>query len=165
MTDLTITRINQSFDRINCDFSLKSNLSDYFSYILPNAKFTPLGKMGLWDGKIRLFDVKKMLLPAGLRPALLKYCYEYDYSYQEDELKSTEISMEEVIEWVKTLNLPDHIPPQSYQLQAIIEAEKNRRNLFLSATASGKTLIAYLLFRWFKPKKLLVIVPRTALVN
>ena len=63
---------------------------------------------------------------------------------------------------MKTLTLP--FEPRDYQLEAFNEAVKYNRTLLLSPTASGKSLIIYLLSRYYD-KKTVIIVPTTSLVE
>ena len=50
------------------------------------------------------------------------------------------------------------IEPRGYQLQAFSFAVRNRRAVLVSPTGSGKSLIAYLIARWYN-KRTLIIVP------
>jgi hypothetical protein len=96
--DITISRFNQSFDKVICNQSIANNLRDHFSFVLPNAKFSPMSKWG-WDGTIRLFDVKKRLLPAGLRHDLIQYCIDNEYEIECDNNNSNDINYEDVEKW------------------------------------------------------------------
>ena len=62
----------------------------------------------------------------------------------------------------KEYNLP--FEPRDYQMEAVETAIKYGRQLLLSPTASGKSLIIYLLARWYN-KKTVIIVPTTSLVE
>ena len=65
-----------------------------------------------------------------------------------------------------TLNLPHE--PRDYQINSFVHAIRNKRILLLSPTASGKSLILYLILRLIQDsgcKKGLLIVPTTSLVE
>ena len=53
---LLITKVNEVHMRIEAEPVIKQELSDFFTFVVPNAKFTPAYKSRMWDGKIRLFD-------------------------------------------------------------------------------------------------------------
>ena len=68
--------------------------------------------------------------------------------------------------FMKEYNLP--FEPRDYQIDAVESTLKYGRQLLLSPTASGKSLIIYLLLRWYlnaNDKKTIVIVPTTSLVE
>ena len=68
----------------------------------------------------------------------------------------------EVEDFLRSLNLP--FEPRDYQLEAFNTAIQYGRQLLLSPTASGKSLIIYLLARYYE-KKTVIIVPTTSLVE
>ena len=71
--------------------------------------------------------------------------------------------------WVKQIATFDPpFEPRDYQYEAVTHAIERKRAVLISPTGSGKSLIAYLLVRWFleeKESKVLIIVPTTALVE
>ena len=54
---------------------------------------------------------------------------------------------------------------RDYQMAAFTHAVRNNRSLLLSPTASGKSLIIYLLTRWYESNRVLILVPTTSLVE
>ena len=42
---------------VECERGQAAELNDYFTFEVPNARFTSSYKNGFWDGKIRLFDI------------------------------------------------------------------------------------------------------------
>ena len=54
---------------------------------------------------------------------------------------------------------------RDYQIDAVVHAIRNNRSLLLSPTASGKSLIIYLLSRWYESNRILILVPTTSLVE
>ena len=57
---------------------------------------------------------------------------------------------------------------RDYQFNAICESIRKKRAILLSPTGSGKSLIIYVLMRWYMANhedKVLVIVPTTSLVQ
>ena len=60
--------------------------------------------------------------------------------------------------------LPEAVKPREYQIDAVNHALSNHRALLLSPTASGKSLVIYILVRYLKLKTL-ILVPTTSLVS
>ena len=158
---------NEAFVRIICEDDIAYELREAFTFQVPGYQFTPQYKARLWDGKIRLFDVRSKQLYRGLVPYIAKFCEErnYDWDY-ENEAYDEEFSLAEANEFVEKLK-PKHAP-RDYQLDAFVHAIRTRRSLLLSPTASGKSLIIYLLACFFQNrglKKGLIIVPTVSLVE
>ena len=168
MDKLVVRKFNDVHVRVECDGGTRQELSDYFTFFVPGYKFMPSYRNGLWDGKIRLFDLRTHLLYGGLYPHLLKFAEDREYVVEGDNLlKLQEISQQDIKEFCeRELDLP--FPPYDYQLQACTIALQNRRRLLLSPTGSGKSLIIYILTRWYlaqRHKRTLIIVPTTSLVE
>ncbi len=164
---IIIVNENEAFVRIICEDGIAYELREAFTFQVPGYQFTPQYKARLWDGKIRLFDVRSKQLYRGLVPYVAKFCEErnYDWDY-ENEAYDEEFSLAEANEFVEKLR-PKHAP-RDYQLDAFVHAIRTRRSLLLSPTASGKSLIIYLLARFLSHrglKKGLIIVPTVSLVE
>jgi superfamily II DNA or RNA helicase len=167
--DLVISKKNEAYIHVQCERSLAQELSDYFTFYVPGFQFTPAYKNKLWDGKIRLLDLRSNLMYYGLIPYIEKFCSERNYTIYFDSsvnLKDN-FSVKEALDFVETLNLPDTLEQREYQITAFVHAIRNRRVLLLSPTASGKSLIQYLILRYIQTKcnKGLLIVPTTSLVE
>ena len=167
MSDIVLHKKNEAFIQVECEKHLAQELSDYFKFRVPNYQFTPAYKNKLWDGYIRLFNVQNNTIYHGLINYIEKFCTERNYEIEfNNEIKNTEnFSLIEAQEFAKTLNLP--FEPRDYQFNAFVHAIRNKRILLLSPTASGKSLILYLIVRYIQQhhKKGLLIVPTTSLVE
>lgn len=166
MERLIIKNKDEVYVKIDCSESVSYELRDEFTFMVPGAQFSPQFRARLWDGKIRLYDVRHNLLYRGLVQYIDKFCKDRNYDYNYEEEISQEISIQEAKEFTKEINLK--YEPRNYQLDAFVHAVRNRRCLLLSPTASGKSLIIYLLLRWMlehSTQKLLIIVPTTSLVS
>lgn len=150
--------------KVICDDGIAYELRENFTYHVPGYQFTPKYKARLWDGKIRLFDVKTNQIYRGLVPYIAKFCEErgYDWEYN-DEAYDEEFSLKEAEDFIKTLNLP--VEPRDYQIEAFVHAIRTKRSLLLSPTASGKSLILYLIMRYLNANRTLIIVPTISLVS
>ena len=168
MSDLILHKKNEAFIQFECDRNIAQELSDYFTFYVPGYQFVPAYKSRLWDGKIRLADLRSFSIYHGLVPYIEKFCKERDYTLEIDsDISTTEnYSAIEAAEFVKSLKLPHEI--RDYQLKSFIQAVRNRRILLLSPTASGKSLILYCIIRYLQSadaKRGLLIVPTTSLVE
>ena len=165
--NIILHKKDEAFIRFECDRNIAQELSDYFTFYVPGYQFVPAYKNRLWDGKIRLADLRTFSIYHGLIPYIQKFCEERDYKLHIDpHITTTEnFSAKEADEFAKSLKLPHEV--RDYQLKSFIQAIRNRRILLLSPTASGKSLILYLIVRFLQQehKRGLLIVPTTSLVE
>lgn len=161
---VVISNKDEVYVHVSCPSGIDYELREHFTFHIPGYQFTPQYKMRLWDGKIRLFDVRTNLIYRGLVPYIIKFCEDRDYAWEYDnEVYDEEFSVEEAKEFIKTLNIPLEV--RDYQLDAFVHAIRSRRALLLSPTASGKSLIIYLLLRKINANRTLIIVPTISLVS
>ena len=165
MEIIEVEKINETYNKITADPSTIMELSGYFTFDVPGAKFTPAYRNKMWDGKIRLLNTMTCLLYAGLNEYVQEFANKRNYQviYKSD-FSADEFSVIEALEFIKTLKLPEKYQPRQYQLEAFIHAVRHRRSLLLSPTASGKSFIIYLLTRYYHARTL-IIVPTTSLVS
>ena len=167
MSDIILHKKNEAFIQFECDKGTAQELSDYFTFYVPGYQFTPAYKSRMWDGKIRLADLRSFTIYHGLVPYIEKFCKERDYVLEIDsDISTTEnYSVVEAKQLIDTLNLPHEV--RDYQLKSFIHAIRNKRILLLSPTASGKSLILYLIVCYLQQehKRGLLIVPTTSLVE
>ena len=165
-SEITLKKIDEVFMKVECDDGLARDLFDFFSFTVPNAKFMPSVKNRYWDGKVRLFSIKTNKIYIGLLPYVDEFCRErgYDIIGIEDILgeKNQEKLGVQTTPWLEDIGLP--FEPRDYQVEAFNTAIQYGRQLLLSPTASGKSLIIYLLTRYYN-KKTVIIVPTTSLVE
>jgi superfamily II DNA or RNA helicase len=168
VSDLILSKKNEAFIQFECERSIAQELSDYFTFFVPGYQFTPAYKSRVWDGRIRLADLRTFTIYHGLVPYIEKFCAERNYSLEiADAIKLTqEYSGVEASEFISSLKLPHEL--REYQWKSFLQAVRNKRLLILSPTASGKSLIIYLIVRWLQEadfKRGLLIVPTTSLVE
>jgi superfamily II DNA or RNA helicase len=159
-----VSKIDEVFLKVECpDDGLAKDLFDFFSFTVPNAKFMPSYRNKWWDGKVRLFSIKTRKIYIGLLPYIDEFCKERGYEFEGIEdvigVKHREKCSQS---WLADLDLP--FPPRDYQIDAFNTAVQYGRQLLLSPTASGKSLIIYLLARYYDVKTV-IIVPTTSLVE
>lgn len=152
-------------------------MSEYFTFEIEGAKFTPAFKNKIWDGKIRLLDLRNGSIYVGLMGEIAKFAKDLDVEVIVEGDKYNLPGMEQPLEddfaegFLKALNphsKGNPIEMRDYQKEAFKWCIKNERGLILSPTASGKSLIIYSLIRWYREvheRKILIIVPTVSLVS
>jgi len=167
VSDLILHKKNEAYIQFECDRGIAQELSDYFTFFVPGHQFTPAYKSRIWDGKIRLADLRSFTIYHGLVPYIEIFCKERDYALEIDSDVSVtqNFSLVEAKEFVDTLKLPHEI--RDYQLKSFVQAIRNKRMLLLSPTASGKSLVLYCIIRYLQIEngRGLLIVPTTSLVE
>ena len=167
MSDLILHKKDEAYIQFECDRNVAQELSDFFCFFVPGFQFTPAYKSRMWDGRIRLADLRNFTIYHGLVPYIETFCKERNYTLEIDsDVNSTEnYSVVEAEQFISTLNIPLEV--RDYQLKSFVHAVRNKRILLLSPTASGKSLIIYLILRHLQleNKKGLLIVPTTSLVE
>ena len=163
MDAVRVTRFNETYDKIDCDPGIAQEINLYFTFDVPGAKFTPAYKNKVWDGKIRVYKMLQSLLYCGLRQKLEIFCRERNYIIEYDfDTTHRLFSALEGEEFVNSLGLT--LTPREYQMKSFVSGIREGRVLFLSPTASGKSLIIYLLTKYYN-KKTLIVVPTVSLVH
>lgn len=168
--DLVITKYNEVYIQIQCDDGIAKELSEYFSFYVPGFQFTPQFRRKLWDGKIKLFDSRSRLLYHGLTSYIEKFCEDRQYTVHFDTLVvlSENWSLAEATAFIESLELPSQFTIRDYQIHTVLQAIRHRRQLIVSPTGSGKSLILYCLVRYLLHRdlsRILIIVPTTNLVE
>tara|TARA_R110000765_G_scaffold9042_3_gene28562 strand:+ start:13982 stop:15496 length:1515 start_codon:yes stop_codon:yes gene_type:complete len=179
MPDIKIEKVDESFVRILTeDFGILQEVQEEFSFLVPGHQWMPKFKCGMWDGKLRLLNMRNRTLPSGLLYKLLDFCKNRKYSIEvDDALVDVDIATPEqkhLLSYFDTLNISDskgkRIQPHDYQIEGVCHALENYKSILKSPTASGKSLMIYLMSRYFMEQvsgtqQILVIVPTVSLVS
>ena len=162
---VTISRVDHAYVRLDCEPSTLQEISDAFTFKVPGAEFMPAYKSRFWDGKIRLVNNLNRCIYAGLVDHVKKFCASRDVEVVESsDFSQQEFSLKEAADFIRSIDLPEKVKPRDYQIKAFVHAVRNKRCVLLSPTASGKSLIIYLLTRYYNAKTLIV-VPTVTLVH
>ena len=163
-SDIKLTKVNEVYLRVNGDMGVARELAEHLTFEVPGAKFSPAFKAKHWDGKIRLLNSRNMLTYAGLAHEIKNFCAERDYEVDIDPelIETEEFSLAEAKEFSHSLGLP--FEAHDHQLRAFAIAVRSKRSVLVSPTASGKSLIVYLLTRYYDSRTLIV-VPNIGLVH
>ena len=164
---LIVDKIDEVYLKIEADADIRRELGEYFTFEVPGFKFMPQFRNRVWDGKIRLFSYATGKIYTGLYPYIVNWCKENGVQVVDGtKIKDTKVDISKVDEFIKALKIPMEV--RDYQKEAFIHAVQKNRCLLLSPTASGKSLIVYLLTRFNQLRiknKILIIVPTTSLVE
>jgi len=137
-------------------------IQDTFTVYAPGYKFSPLFKQGFWDGKIRYLQSDGRIYK-GLMKRVEDFCLESGYEYHSLVPKPDEtFTVADARAFAEKLNLP--FKPDDFQVEAVSHAVEEQRSLLVSPTASGKSLIAYMIARHYDANTLIV-VPTVSLVS
>jgi len=173
----TVEKKNEVYLTVDTERSTASAISDFFTFEVPGAKFMPAYRNRIWDGKIRLFSPATGELYLGLLPYLIKWLNDYgdEYTVSEELKDEKQIDRPILDGFIRSLRLRSNgrtIKPRDYQVDAVEHAIRTHRALLLSPTASGKSLIIYILVRYYMlllqekaTDKILILVPTTSLVE
>ena len=171
-SDLIIKKKNEVYLQIQTHPHIAYELTDHFTFEVPEAKFMPAYRQRHWDGKIRLFSPGTGELYCGLKDYVVQFCEERGYVYNfadneyygpanaEDEL----VSIDGVKSFVKRFTT---LKARDYQYTAIYEALRKKRKLIVSPTGSGKSFMIYSIVRFLQEtgQKIMIVVPTTSLVE
>lgn len=146
----------------------KSDIDNFFSFFPENYQFTKQFKERKWSGKVRLYSAITGKFYVGLLPELIRLAQFKGWRYDLSEMQFHEYDESKLVSYAENFiknNPGSPFKPRDYQIKSLIRGVKNGRNTFLSATGSGKSGMIFLLCDFYFDKKILVIAPRTTLVN
>jgi Kyanoviridae DNA helicase len=147
---LRVEAVDEVWIRLHSVPHVLVELESAFTFEVPGYKFMPTYRLGVWDGKIKLFNAHRGVLYKGLLFQVVKWCrarrvrvdigegvWTSSYSGDHDLVAQAE-------EWT-----PDDKEPRQYQLDSFEHCVREGRSLVLSSTSSGKTLMIWRLAKWY----------------
>ena len=176
MNKIIIHQLDHVFMHLECDRSIRQELSEYFSFYAENYKFSPKYKARIWDGKIQLFQLSRSVLYIGLIDRLREFANSFRYQLIDGPdtsiLKDSRTSFSDQDDLVSELiheikSIPNKFELRDYQMFAVVRAIQLKRALISSPTGSGKSILIYSILRWFYEayeKPILIVVPTVGLV-
>lgn len=166
------------------DFSTSSRGQHPFNYLYQNMSHRPAGveyeyeyRNGLSDGIVRLFNRETGRFPLGLVPRVYELLKASSYTgasfHFTPALRACfsnpeNVTEDEITEFAKSLGMPDFIEIRDYQMAMVTRGINYKRRTFSACTGAGKSLVVYLLVRWFLEKhnfRVLILVPNMSLVE
>lgn len=172
MDTLVLEDVDSVFIRVRCERGTAKELSDCFSFKVPNHKYMSRFRKSKWNGEIKLYNIGKATIYKGLKNYVTKFAADRGYHIESKLSESNHHPL--TSDDIDTLfnrcvgtssgikSIHDH------QRNAIIKASESSRVLLVSPTGSGKSMIIYLLMRHYLEKtdgKILVVVPTVGLVT
>ena len=175
---LVVTHYNDVYVHIDCERGTAQELSDYFTFRVPGFQYMPAFRNKMWDGNIRLFNISTQLIYAGLVEYIKQFAQERKYTVVEREKEIDVANNPEIADFLKRFDPKSQgklLTVRDYQQDGFLRAIKGRRCVLVSPTASGKSLIIYMIVCFLlhpprptifpKEKKILIVVPTTNLVE
>ena len=80
MSDIEIHPIDSVYIKVVCDRGICKELSDFFTFTVPNYKYIPAYRNKMWDGQIRLYNIHTQRIYSGLKEYVLKFAAERNYT-------------------------------------------------------------------------------------
>ena len=178
MADIILQKKNEVYNVVKAEEHVHRELSEYFTFDVPEAKFMPLYRNKVWDGKIRLYSPGNGEIYGGLVEHIQNWCLtmRYDLKFEDNEHFGLpyEINPDITASGVRTFMKAilkkskfENIEPRVYQIEGVTQALRYNRKLLLSPTGSGKSLMVYAITRYHvaEGRKVLLVVPTTSLVE
>lgn len=169
---IRVEKINNVHLRVYTDQGVAQEISEFFTFEMPGARFTPQYRAKIWDGKIRMYDLHRKTLYVGLLNYLQNFAdrneYQIEYTNEINDRDSIDPSqLKEFLNWLNLYGRGKPIEIYDYQIEAIHHGLQNKRCVLLSPTSSGKSLIIYSSMRWHleHDRKCIIVVPTTSLVE
>lgn len=171
MTDIVIRKKNEAYIKVDCDASISHELTEYFTFDVPGARFSPAFKARKWDGKLRIFSYMKREVYSGLAGHIEKFAKDRDYSFENTIAPNgANVTREQIESFIESLDYHAHgkkIELRDYQVESIYRCIHDDRLLLVSPTSSGKSAMIGGVVRWHQShdRRCLIIVPTTSLVS
>ena len=170
--DVLIIKKNELEVVLECEQHILYELQEAFSFDVEGASFSPAYRKKYWDGKIRLLNLNKCTLPAGLTYQLCRWCdrHGYTWDFKDNPYYGLPYEMDERIfqDGVQYfMEKISSVKPRKYQVDTVFNALKEYRKTIVSPTGSGKSLMIYSIARYLKSinKRCLIVVPTKSLVE
>lgn len=156
MYDIIVKRVDAAKMFIETTLEIRGELYKYFSAFAENYKWNPKYKQKVWDGKIRAFDIKTSQLPIGLYYRLIQFAKENEYTINFEFPLKEKVDYAEFEAFVAKLEITDDygkpLELRDFQLKAIYDIICRKVLNVSSVTGSGKSVILYVVTRWFLSK-------------
>ena len=172
MDKLVLEDVDSVFIRVRCERGTAKELSDCFSFKVPNHKYMSRFRKTRWSGDIKLYNMHKATIYSGLKNYVLKFAADRGYHIENNLTQPPKIPLSADgvdILFKQCVGKESGIPSlHDHQRDAIVKASETSRILLVSPTGSGKSMIIYLLMRHLlsqTERKILIVVPTIGLVT
>ena len=165
---IKVEKINEVHMKLIADAGTLQEISEFFSFRPSGYQFNPKFKARVWDGYIRLVTPFKPFLYIGLLDQLKEFAKLREYELEIDKELLDEENVPDDYGYELAEEVGIKLKLRDYQNDYIVNAIRHKRSLNLSPTASGKSLVIFLLqqhyWRAFQHRTL-IIVPTISLVH
>ena len=108
----------------NVEPSTSQELTEFFTFEVPGAKFMPMYRNRMWDGKIRLFSPVTGEIYVGLLQYIKKFCKQNNvkYTIEEDIENDRNIVLSDVKNFIRSLKPKTKdkaVKVRDYQFEAV----------------------------------------------
>lgn len=160
---IVIEKLDEVRIKVGCSSSsIRQEIKEAFSYFVPNFRHMPKYKMGIWDGRISLYDLRNGSTYLGLLTKILEFAETRGIQVSIDPGQFQNECPLQIDDFTQTFKAKHEL--RDYQKEVLRIASQNKKAIFLSATGSGKSLSIYALIRLID-KPTLLIVPSIQLVG
>ena len=127
----------------NVEPSTSQELTEFFTFEVPGARFMPMYRNRMWDGKIRLFSPGTGQIYVGLLEYIKGFCQKnrIDYILEEGVEDDRNVVRQVVRDFIRSLKpraAGKSLKVRDYQIDAVHHCIARNRALIVSPTASGK---------------------------
>ena len=132
---------------VDTDPSTAQEICDFFTFDVPGARFMPLYKKKVWDGKARLFSLYNRQLYIGLLPYLKEFAETLEYDIEIDMPNIGEdIDIDKFTDELRLQSNEKDIEIRDYQKEAVTKAINTGRTLLYLLLLAGSLSLYILLF-------------------
>lgn len=162
---VVVEQVNNIYAQVHAEPAILQEMADFFTFSSPGHEFSPAFRNRYWDGKIRLLNLKTNQIYVGLIKYIKVFCKNSNYTIEvlDEDVPKYPIDTKNL---AKALSLP--MEPRDYQYIASSVGLTRKRAVVVSPTASGKSLIIYMMMRHLLnngKQRGLLIVPTVNLVT
>ena len=147
------------------DKKIAQKIQSEFSCMVPGYQQSTKYRSGRWDGKKKFYSIQGINEPKGWLFKLNKSFLKRISEITGHPLEKTDYT--EALDFLITEieNLP--FKPYKHQMKMFLGAASEKSHLGISSVGSGKSLVIYLLMKYYnqKNKKILILVPTIDLVH
>ena len=135
---MIISKKNEVYVRVDTEPNIARELSDFFTFEVPGARFMPTYRKRIWDGKLRLYNMMNGEMYFGLIPYIEEFAKRNDIDIEyKGDVNATQSSFTHgvckgFIGNIKPKSNGKSIKLRDYQTDAVVHAIRNNRSLLLS---------------------------------
>lgn len=166
MSQINFFKIDNNYVGFRGNREILHELRSKYSFHTKNYKWDKRYKLGYWDGKISMLNLKDMRMYAGLLPEVKRYLEEEAIPYTDSSgiAAVNDWSEDDVLNLYKEIKGP--FVPREDQVDAVLRCINEGRNIVLAPTSNGKSYIIHGINSYYRKNNLrvLIVIHRANLV-